>query len=152
MQWSNEFATTLEKNLSELLSLGRQMLAALMEEYDALYQREPPATELIAQKADLAQKLVHAQEAYLAHKAQLGDLELRSTLETQAPQLIALFDDTKSMLQQCDRHNQINGRLLTRTHIKNQLFGRLLKSHLPEPTYSRGGQLTENSGVTLGKA
>lgn len=152
MQWSDSYEKDLEKHLSELLSLGRQMLAALMEEYDALYQREPPSTEVITQKATLAQKLATTQEAYVTHIKALDGIDLRATLEAQAPRLIPLLDDAKSMLQQCDRHNQINGRLLTRTHVKNQLFGRLLKSHLPEPTYSRGGQMTENSGATLGKA
>lgn len=152
MQWSDKDNTATEQHLKELLSLGRQMLAALMEEYDALYEREPPSPDVIERKATLAQQMATAQQAYFEFINTLNGQDLRATLEAKSPDLLSLLDETKSMLQQCDRHNQINGRLLTRTHLKNQLFGRLLKSHLPEPTYSRGGQMTENSGATLGKA
>ncbi|MFY0664360.1 MAG: flagellar export chaperone FlgN [Natronospirillum sp.] len=152
MQWSDKDKTAIEQHLNELLLLGRQMLAALMEEYDALYEREPPSPDVIERKATLAQQMATAQQAYFEFISTLNGQDVRATLEASAPDLLPLLDETKSMLQQCDRHNQINGRLLARTHLKNQLFGRLLKSHLPEPTYSRGGQMTENSGATLGKA
>lgn len=152
MQWSNEDSTALHQLLSSLLRTGRQMFAVLAAERDALLQREPPANHLSEEKALLANQLAEQRQAYdqLMRDHQINDL--RPILSTEAPDLVLLLDELKTVLADCEEYNHINGRLLAQTNLKYQLLNRLLKNTHTDPTYSRGGQLSESNNGSLGKA
>ncbi|MFC3853400.1 flagellar export chaperone FlgN [Salinispirillum marinum] len=152
MHWSNEQSTALHNILVSLLRTGRQMLAVLTAERDALIQREPPAASITEEKAQLASILADMHGTYDQLIDGRNIVDLRQQLASEAPDLILLLDDVKAILNDCDEYNHINGRLLARTHIKYQLLNRLLKNSHPDPTYSRGGQLSESNHGSLGKA
>ncbi len=158
--WHTDDFAALRQLLIRLDYAARQMVAVLLREYEALQTREAPSPALLHEKADLAAKLETAQEQFarwrekMAKAGKVADDDIPATLDQMdspnAEELRRSFDDSRQVLLECDRHNAINGRMLHRQHVKNQLFSRLLKQTTSEPLYSSRGQLDRDSG-SLGR-
>lgn len=153
MPLHTEQLNTLQSHLTGLAVAARQMLAVLMQEYDTLYAGDIPLPDLLSEKAQLAGKLEDGKEAFTTFRATLDvddmDAELK---QLDDPSHLAQWKETISLLQQCDRHNELNGRLLNRMNVRNRLFSRIMSNQVTDPTYSRKGQMDEGRQGILGKA
>lgn len=152
MQWQPEQKTTLKRHLNAVQPAARQMLAVLLEEYDSLYQREAPSPELLTRKADAAQALETLYAEFRQFRDTLPTDDLPATLKADGEsELLSRWLAAEATLQQCDYHNEVNGRLLNRLHVKNRLFSRVMNNQT-DPIYSRHGQLDESRRGVLGSA
>ncbi|TGG96005.1 flagellar protein FlgN [Natronospirillum operosum] len=153
MNWHTEQLQELIDRLDALAVAARQMLAVLQEEHTALYHRDPPTPELLHEKARLAGIIETEQATFSAFRSTLNTDNLESSLaEQEAPAAHEHWVTTRSLLQQCDHLNEVNGRLLNRLHTRNRLFDRVLRQQVTEPTYSRSGQLGDGRQGSLGRA
>lgn len=146
---------TLLRHIEATASAARQMLAILQEEFESLQQRNIPTPELLTRKAEQAEQLAAHQAAIETLHASLSSgSSLMQWLDEQPAksQFHANWRGLQTILEQCDYKNTVNGQLLNRLRIKNQLFQRILGNHPADPTYSRSGKLDDRHHGVLGKA
>ncbi|MEX0584775.1 MAG: flagellar export chaperone FlgN [Natronospirillum sp.] len=157
MQLLDNNTATLEYHLDALAVAARQMFAVLTREYQRLYAREIPTPDLLREKAHWAAELEQKQHQFQAFRETLGIEDLTTYLAalphpSQKATINTQWQETALLFQNCDSQNAINGQLLHRLHVRNQLFGRILSNQLSDPTYSRQGQLADGRQGTLGHA
>ncbi|MCH8552840.1 MAG: flagellar protein FlgN [Natronospirillum sp.] len=153
MNWHPEQLHELQDRLDTLAVAARQMLAVLSGEYDSLAARNAPSPELLHEKARLAGILESEKATFDAFRATLHTEHLEEALRLATDQrCFRRWADVRHLLEQCDYHNEVNGRLLNRLHARNRLFDRILRQQVTDPTYSRHGQLADGRQGSLGKA
>lgn len=154
MNWQPEQLQELQNRLDTLAVAARQMLAVLTGEHDSLAARNTPSPELLHEKARLAGILQAEQATFEAFRSTLqGEEEIEASLSLLDDQsYLKRWISTRHLLEQCDYHNEVNGRLLNRLYTRNRLFDRILRQQVSEPTYSRQGQLADSRQGSLGRA
>lgn len=146
---------TLMRHIEASTSAARQMFAVLQEEFESLHQREIPTPELLTRKAENAELLARHQSELEAFRQSLPAApSLKTWLDNQTPGNATdlKWRALQSTLEQCDYKNEVNGRLLNKLRVKNQLFQRLLGNQPSDPTYSRKGKLDDSHHGVLGRA
>jgi flagella synthesis protein FlgN len=138
------------------IKLVSALLDVLRQEYAAMANNELPALETQVNKKQELVKNIQENEQNFARQMEntgisLDQQGINTALEGVDPRVkqkvIAFWDELRDLAEECQRQNEINGRVLEINKINTQRLLNILRGQMPETqtTYGPSGKTNSKS-------